>query len=51
MPERHDAPLAGAEILAVEKAALTSVSADTVEPTGVFRIEPGAQQRPAPGPS
>jgi len=43
MPERHDALLAGAEIaLAVEKAALTSGSADTVGTTGVFRIEPGA---------
>ena len=43
MPERHDALLAGAEIaLAVEKAALTSGSDDTVATTGVFRIEPGA---------
>jgi N-carbamoyl-L-amino-acid hydrolase len=43
MPDRHDALLAGAEIaLAVEKAALTSGSADTVATTGVFRIEPGA---------
>jgi N-carbamoyl-L-amino-acid hydrolase len=43
MPERRDALLAGAEIaLAVEKAALTSGSADTVATTGVFRIEPGA---------
>jgi ureidoglycolate amidohydrolase len=43
MPERHDALLAGAEIaLAVEKAALSSGSADTVGTTGVFRIEPGA---------
>jgi N-carbamoyl-L-amino-acid hydrolase len=43
MPERHDAGLAGAEIsLAVERAALTSGSADTVGTTGVFRIEPGA---------
>jgi len=43
MPERHDALLAGAEIaLAVEQAALTSGSADTVATTGVFRIEPGA---------
>ncbi len=43
MPERHDALLAGAEIaLAVEKAALTSGSVDTVGTTGVFRIEPGA---------
>src|SRR5439155_16387496 len=43
MPQRHDALLAGAEIaLAVEQAALTSGSPDTVATTGVFRIEPGA---------
>ena len=43
MPERHDALLAGAEIaLAVEKAALSSGSPDTVGTTGVLRIEPGA---------
>jgi ureidoglycolate amidohydrolase len=43
MPERRDALLAGAEIaLAVEKAAKTSGSPDTVGTTGVFRIEPGA---------
>ena len=43
MPDRHDALLAGAEIaLAVEKAALTSGSPDTVATTGIFRIEPGA---------
>ncbi len=43
MPGRHDALLAGAEIaLAVEEAALTSGSPDTVGTTGVFRIEPGA---------
>ena len=43
MPGRHDASLAGAEIaLAVEQAALTSGSPDTVATTGVFRIEPGA---------
>ena len=43
MPERHDAGLAGAEIsLAVENAAKTSGSPDTVGTTGVFRIEPGA---------
>jgi ureidoglycolate amidohydrolase len=43
MPERHDAALAGAEIaLAVEQAALTTGSFDTVGTTGVFRIEPGA---------
>ena len=43
MPERHDALLAGAEIaLAVENAAKTSGSPDTVGTTGVFRIEPGA---------
>ncbi|PWU09706.1 MAG: Zn-dependent hydrolase [Verrucomicrobia bacterium] len=43
MPDRHDALLAGAEIaLAVEQAALTSGSPDTVATTGIFRIEPGA---------
>jgi ureidoglycolate amidohydrolase len=43
MPGRHDALLAGAEIaLAVEQAAVTSGSPDTVGTTGVFRIEPGA---------
>jgi len=43
MPERHDAGLAAAEIsLAVEKAAKTTGSPDTVGTTGVFRIEPGA---------
>jgi N-carbamoyl-L-amino-acid hydrolase len=43
MPIRHDALLAGAEIaLAVEQAALTSGSPDTVATTGVFHIEPGA---------
>ena len=43
MPERHDALLAGAEIaLAVEQAALTTGSPDTVATTGVFCIEPGA---------
>jgi N-carbamoyl-L-amino-acid hydrolase len=43
MPGRRDALLAGAEIaLAVEQAALTSGSPDTVATTGVFRIEPGA---------
>jgi N-carbamoyl-L-amino-acid hydrolase len=43
MPDRHDALLAGAEIaLAVEHAARTSGSPDTVGTTGVFRIEPGA---------
>ncbi len=43
MPDRHDALLAGAEIaLAVERAARTTGSADTVGTTGVFRIEPGA---------
>lgn len=43
MPQRHDASLAGAEIaLAVEHAALTSGSPDTVGTTGVFQIEPGA---------
>ena len=43
MPERHDALLAGAEIaLAVEQAAVTSGSPDTVGTTGGFRIEPGA---------
>ncbi len=43
MPDRHDAGLAGAEIaLAVERAALTSGSADTVGTTGVFRQLPNA---------
>jgi len=43
MPVRHDALLAAAELaLAVEKAALTSGSPDTVATTGVFKIEPGA---------
>ncbi|HVM50893.1 MAG TPA: M20 family metallo-hydrolase [Candidatus Acidoferrum sp.] len=43
MPDRHDALLAGAEIaLAVEQAAVTSGSPDTVGTTGIFRIEPGA---------
>ena len=43
MPERRDALLAGAEIaLAVEQAALSTGSPDTVATTGVFRIEPGA---------
>jgi ureidoglycolate amidohydrolase len=43
MPNRHDALLAGAEIaLAVEAAAKSSASPDTVGTTGVFRIEPGA---------
>jgi N-carbamoyl-L-amino-acid hydrolase len=43
MPDRHDAGLAAAEIaLAVERAALTSGSADTVGTTGVFRQEPNA---------
>jgi ureidoglycolate amidohydrolase len=43
MPQRHDALLAGAEIaLAVERAALSSGSPDTVATTGVFQIEPGA---------
>jgi len=43
MPGRRDALLAGAEIaLAVEKAATTSGSSDTVGTTGILRIEPGA---------
>jgi N-carbamoyl-L-amino-acid hydrolase len=43
MPGRRDAGLAGAEIsLAVEHAAKTSGSVDTVGTTGIFRIEPGA---------
>ena len=43
MPGRRDALLAGAEIaLAVEHAATTTGSPDTVGTTGVFRIEPGA---------
>jgi len=43
MPGRRDALLAGAEIaLAVEQAASTTGSPDTVGTTGVFRIAPGA---------
>lgn len=43
MPGRRDALLAGAEIaLAVERAALSTGSPDTVATTGCFRIEPGA---------
>ena len=43
MPGRRDALLAGAEIaLAVEQAATSTGSPDTVGTTGVFRIEPGA---------
>jgi N-carbamoyl-L-amino-acid hydrolase len=43
MPGRKDALLAGAEIaLAVEQAATTTGSPDTVGTTGVFRVEPGA---------
>jgi N-carbamoyl-L-amino-acid hydrolase len=43
MTGRRDALLAGAEIaLAVERAATTSRSPDTVGTTGIFRIEPGA---------
>ena len=43
MPGRRDAGLAAAEIaLAVEKAATTSGSRDTVGTTGIFKIEPGA---------
>jgi N-carbamoyl-L-amino-acid hydrolase len=43
MTGRRDALLAGAEIaLAVERAATTSGSPDTVGTTGVFRIKPGA---------
>jgi N-carbamoyl-L-amino-acid hydrolase len=43
MPGRKDALLAGAEIaLAVEQAALTSGSPDTVGTTGVFEVKPGA---------
>jgi N-carbamoyl-L-amino-acid hydrolase len=43
MPDRHDASLAAAEIaLAVERAAKSSGSEDTVGTTGVFRVEPGA---------
>jgi N-carbamoyl-L-amino-acid hydrolase len=43
MRGRRDALLAGAEIaLAVENAALTTGSPDTVGTTGVFKIEPGA---------
>jgi ureidoglycolate amidohydrolase len=43
MPGRRDALLAGAEIaLAVEKAAKSTGSPDTVGTTGIFHIEPGA---------
>ncbi|NNJ08932.1 M20 family metallo-hydrolase [Chloroflexales bacterium ZM16-3] len=43
MPGRRDALLAAAEIaLAVEQAALSTGSPDTVATTGVLRIEPGA---------
>ncbi|MBW8864668.1 MAG: M20 family metallo-hydrolase, partial [Verrucomicrobia bacterium] len=43
MPGRRDALLAGAEIaLAVERAATTTGSPDTVGTTGILRIEPGA---------
>jgi ureidoglycolate amidohydrolase len=43
MPDRHDAGLAGAEIaLAVERAARSSGSADTVGTTGVFKQLPNA---------
>src|SRR5260221_13772256 len=43
MPERHDALCAAAElILAVEQAALTSGSADTVATTGTCQVHPGA---------
>jgi N-carbamoyl-L-amino-acid hydrolase len=43
MPERHDAFLAGAEIaLAVEAAAQSSGSTDTVGTTGVCEVFPGA---------
>lgn len=43
MPGRRDALLAGCEIaLAIEEAALTSGSPDTVATTGVLAIEPGA---------
>lgn len=43
MPKRHDALLAAAEIaLAVERAALSTGSPDTVATTGVLKIEPGA---------
>jgi N-carbamoyl-L-amino-acid hydrolase len=43
MPGRRDAGLAASEIaLAVEKAATTTGSPDTVGTTGIFKIEPGA---------
>ncbi len=43
MLERRDALLAGAEVaLAVENAALTTGSPNTVATTGIFEIEPGA---------
>jgi ureidoglycolate amidohydrolase len=43
MPDRHDAGLAGAEIaLAIERAARSSGSSDTVGTTGVFKQLPNA---------
>ena len=43
MPGRRDASLGAAEIaLAVERAAMSSGSADTVGTVGVWRVEPGA---------
>jgi N-carbamoyl-L-amino-acid hydrolase len=43
MPQRRDAGVAAAEIaLAVERAARTSGSPDSVGTTGIFKIEPGA---------
>jgi ureidoglycolate amidohydrolase len=43
MPDRHDALCAAAElILAVERAALSTGSADTVATTGTCRVHPGA---------
>jgi ureidoglycolate amidohydrolase len=44
MTERHDAVLAGAEFaLSAESAALSSGSSDTVATSGVFLVEPGAE--------
>jgi ureidoglycolate amidohydrolase len=44
MSERHDSVLAGAEFaLSAESAALSTGSADTVATSGVFSVEPGAE--------
>jgi acetylornithine deacetylase/succinyl-diaminopimelate desuccinylase-like protein len=44
MSARHDAVLAGAEfVLEAERAALSTGSSDTVSTSGVFSVEPGAE--------